>query len=54
VGARQELEKAKLIVEVSKKSKHYSWIIDKIWEALLKDKLAKAEAVKTRDAMCLQ
>ena len=55
VGTHQELEKAKLIVEVSqKKSKHYSWIIDKIWEALLKDNLTKAEAVKMRDAMCLQ
>ena len=55
VGTHQELEKAKLIVEVSqKKSKHYSWIIDKIWEALLKDNLSKAEAVKMRDAMCLQ
>ena len=55
VGAHEKLDKAKLIVEVSqKKSKHYSWIIDKIWEALLKDHLTKAEAVQMRETMCLQ
>ena len=42
VGTHQELEKAKLIVQMFQKK-------DKIWEALLKD-----NAVKMRDAMCLQ
>ena len=55
VGAHHALEKVKLIVEVShKKSVHYSWVIDKIWEALLKDHLTKAEAVQMREELCCQ
>jgi hypothetical protein len=55
VGAHHTLEKVKLIVEVShKKSVHYSWVIDKIWEALLKDHLTKAEAVRMREELCCQ
>ena len=55
VGAHHTLEKVKLIVEVShKKSVQYSWVIDKIWEALLKDHLTKAEAVQMREELCCQ
>jgi len=55
VGAHHALEKVKLIVGVShKKSVHYPWVIDKIWEALLKDHLTKAEAVQMREELCCQ
>eukprot|EP00435_Cladocopium_sp_Y103_P049613 s1376_g15.t1 len=55
VGAHHTLEKVKLIVVVSyKKNVHYSWVIDKIWEALLKDHLTKAEAVQMREELCCQ
>ena len=55
VGAHHSQEKLRLIVEVSqKKSVHYSWIIDKIWAALLKDHLTKAEAVELRETLCCQ
>ena len=52
-GTHDLAKKPSLIVEVTKtRSNNYSFVVDKIWEALKKDHLTKEEALDMRDALC--
>ena len=52
-GTHDLAKKPSLIVEVTKtRGNNYSFVVDKIWEALKKDHLTKEEALDMRDALC--